>query len=45
MPFLGVIHKAMHDTTKAVLDGLVEDVVDSNTKTLNCDFGFFKEVA
>ena len=32
MPFLGVTHKVMHDTTRVVLDGLVEDVVDSNTE-------------
>ena len=30
MPFLGVTHKVMHDTTRAVLDGFVEDVVHSN---------------
>ena len=30
MPFLGATHKVMHDTTRVVLDGLVEDVVDSN---------------
>ena len=32
MPFLGATHKVMHDTTRAVLDGLVEDVVDSNAQ-------------
>ena len=31
MPFLGVTHNVMHDTTRAVLDGLVEDQVDSDT--------------
>ena len=30
MTFLGATHKGMHDTTRVVLDGLVEDVVDSN---------------
>ena len=30
MAFLGLTHKVMHNTTRVVLDGLVEDVVDSN---------------
>ena len=32
MPFLGVTHKVMHDTTRVVLDGLVDDVVDFNAQ-------------
>ena len=32
MQFLGVTHKVMHDTTRAVLDGFVEDVADSNAQ-------------
>lgn len=30
MPFLGVTHKVMHDTTRAILDDFVQDVVDTN---------------
>ena len=33
MEFLGVTHKVMHDTTRIILDGLVEDVVDTNAQT------------
>ena len=30
MSFVGAIHEVMHATTRSILDGLVQDVADSN---------------